>query len=431
MRVLAWDIGTSAVKAAVLDVASAQPVSEVLRRPLTLQQEGEAATLDPEEIWSALVQVTRPLAERFVVEGIGMCCLTPGWLLLDNSDKPLTPVITHLDRRSRPLARQVWESYGEAFLQDTGNKPLPGGLSGIACGYLLQAQPLLRARVGRFVHLNGWLCLRLTGETAFDFGNACFTGLFDYRQRRWSPRWCRELGIEAAWLSDVADGRTTIGGLKKWAADEFGLPAGVPVKLGVADTSAAVLAAQMQVGDLLHVVGTTQVLATLVEQPRPGLDHLTRMLGVGSAFLHVAHNPVGGVALEWVHRLCFRDQSAEVFYTMTLAEAWHRSTNVVLDPPYLGGDRLAIEPAQAGFRNLQLSTDRLDLLSAVLHAMHQQHYRALAALQVGQSFRRVFLTGGGAEVIRSLFPEYRQEQVILLEEGSLRGVAKLFAKDAE
>lgn len=429
MRILAWDIGTSAIKAAILDVQSATPVGPVLRVPLTLHQAGEAATLDPHEIWSGLVRLTRELASVAAVEGLGMCCLTPGWLLLDANDQPLTPVITHLDRRSRPLAQRLWQTCGEAFLNETGNKPLPGGLSGIACAHWLQTYPELRARVRRLVHLNSWLVLLLTGRTAFDWGNACFTGLFGYQRREWSEHWCRELGIEMAWLSEITDGRTTIGTLQEAVAAEMGIPAGVPVKLGVADTSAAMLAAKMDMGDLLHVVGTTQVLATLVDPPQPGPDHLTRMLGVGSSFVHVTHNPVGGVALEWMHRLCFRDQTEDVFFQQTLPEAWQRTSPVVLDPPYLGGDRLAIEPAEAAFRHIQLNTDRLDLLAAVLHAMHEQHHQAVQALHVAGPFRRVFLTGGGAEIIRRLFPEYQNGNVFLLEEGSLRGIAQLFCQE--
>ena len=50
----------------------------------------------------------------------------------------------------------------------------------------------------------------------------------------------------------------------------------------------------------------------------------------------------------------------------------------------------------------------MDLLSAVLHAMRQRHYEALDALGMGTDFRRIFLTGGGAEVVRRLLPEYEK-----------------------
>jgi sugar (pentulose or hexulose) kinase len=148
---------------------------------------------------------------------------------------------------------------------------------------------------------------------------------------------------------------------------------------------------------------------------------------VGEAFIHVTHNPVGGVALDWLHDLCFREQSGQEFYEKTIPLAEGRTTGVVLDPPFLGGDRLEIEARRAAFRELTLATDRLDLLAAVLHAMRRHHREALAALAMDQPAQRRFLTGGGADVVRKLLPEYAGGRVELLEEGSLRGVARLFA----
>ncbi len=177
--------------------------------------------------------------------------------------------------------------------------------------------------------------------------------------------------------------------------------------------------------DLLHVVGSTQVLAVLTDAPRPDPRRLTRLHGVGGGYVAVTHNPVGGVALDWLHRLCFREQSAAEFFHQTLVEAQKRSTRVALEPAYLGGDWLEIEAHRAAFRELTLETDRLDLLAAVLRALAEQHERALAALGP-RTVRRVFLTGGGVEVVRRLIPAYASAEVHELDEGSLRGVAVLF-----
>ena len=182
----------------------------------------------------------------------------------------------------------------------------------------------------------------------------------------------------------------------------------------------------MQPGDLLHVVGATQVLAALADHPQPSPRRLTRQLGVGRAFIHVTHNPVGGAALEWIRELCFRDHTEEDFYEHAIPAALERTTSVMLVPPYLGGDRLEIEAHRAAFQELTLGTDRLDLLAAVLTAMRQGHADALLALGMGDRFRRVFLTGGGAQTVRRLLPGYLGDGVYPLEEGSLRGIARLF-----
>ena len=44
-------------------------------------------------------------------------------------------------------------------------------------------------------------------------------------------------------------------------------------------------------------------------------------LGVGAAFVHLTHNPVGVAALGWLHALCFIDQTKEEYYGPTLTEA--------------------------------------------------------------------------------------------------------------
>src|SRR5262249_15703246 len=144
-------------------------------------------------------------------------------------------------------------------------------------------------------------------------------------------------------------------------------------------------------------------------------------------FIHVTHNPVGGAALDWVRGLCFCDVTDDrEFYERVIPEAMGRSTRVILDPPFLGGDRLEIEASRAALRDLTLASDRIDVLAAILQAMRHWHFKALQALGVGDRFRRVFLTGGGAEVVRKLIPEYPGEVIEMLEEGSLRGVAALF-----
>jgi xylulokinase len=429
MHILALDVGTSSVKAAILDVATANPVSPVAKSAYALDHPTpEAAEVPAERLWGAVTAAAREATRGAEgVAGVGLSCLTPALVLLDERDRPLGPICTHLDRRARPAARQVWAAVGEEFLATVGNRPLPGGITAVCWRQLVNDDPYLAHRVKGYLHVNGWLGLRLTGERAFDPANACFSGLYGtLTDQKWSERWCGYFEVEPAWLPPVVSGDTTLGPLRSAAAAELGVPAGLPVKLGTADTSSAMLAAGMAPGDLLHEVGTTQVLAGLTDQPRPDAKRLTRQLGVRGAFVHVTHNPVGGAALGWLRELCFREQAESEFYEQTVAAALTRQTRVTLDPPYLGGDRLEIEAHRAAFRDLLLTTDRLDLLTAVLDAMRRGHRQAVAALGLGERFGRVFLSGGGTEVVRHLLPEYGPAAVHPLDEGSLRGVARLF-----
>jgi xylulokinase len=290
--------------------------------------------------------------------------------------------------------------------------------------------PKLRAIIRSYLHVNGWLALRMTGERAFDPANASFTGLFGTLSNQdWSPRWCQYFDVDPTWLPPVVSGDKTLGQLRSRVAEEFGVPSSIPVKIGTGDTSCAMLGAGPV--DLLHVVGTTQVLATLVANPQPHPERLTRLFGVGDAFVSVTHNPVGGAALDWMWQTCFRDQTESEFYGKTVLRAADRESSVILDPPFLGGDRLEIEAYRASFRDMTLATDRLDLLSAVLQAMRRGHQHAMQTLGASGPFRRIGMSGGAAEIVRSLIPEYATLDVQILKEGSLRGVAKLFRPQAD
>src|SRR5262249_25909090 len=155
------------------------------------------------------------------LEGVGLSCLTPALVLLDKADQPLAPIWTHLDRRARPAARQTWAAVGPEFLATTGNRPLPGGISAMSWRQQLDDEPYLCRRVRSYLHANGWLTLRMTGERAFDRANACFSGLYGtLTDRAWSERWCQYFEVEPAWLPRVVCGSTTLGTLRSAAAAE-------------------------------------------------------------------------------------------------------------------------------------------------------------------------------------------------------------------
>lgn len=428
MRILALDVGTSSVKAAILDTGTAEPIGPIAHVSYRMEAPTpDAAEVSPTQLWSAVAAAAREASRGAAgAEALGFSCMTPALVLMGKNGRPVAPIWTHLDRRARQAARQVNAALGDEFLASVGNLPLPGGISALCWRQQLAETPYLGREVHHYLHLNGWLAFHITGEPAFDPANANFTGLFGLRERAWSPRWCEYFQVDPLWLPPVVSGDTTIGHVRSAVAAELGVPPGLPVKLGTADTSSAMLAAAMHPGDLLHVVGTTQVLGVLTTTPHPSPRRLLHHLGVGAAYTYVTHNPVGGAAFEWIRQLCFRDQEPAEFYQTTIDAALGRTTRVTLDPPYLGGDRLEIEAHRAAFRDLTVTTDRLDLLAAVLEAMRRQHAKALSDLGANQAFQRIFLTGGGADVVQRLLPEYSGSNVYHFEEGSLRGVARLF-----
>src|SRR5262249_23546667 len=133
MHILALDVGTSSVKAAVLDAATGQLAAAPARAHYELDHPPpHPAQPPPQRPRSPVASAAREAtASAPPAEGVGLSCLTPALVLLDATDRPLAPIWTHLDRRARPAARQVWAEAGEEFLAATGNRPLPGGMTAL------------------------------------------------------------------------------------------------------------------------------------------------------------------------------------------------------------------------------------------------------------------------------------------------------------
>jgi sugar (pentulose or hexulose) kinase len=436
MNILALDVGADGVQAAVLEVSGGRCVGPSARVPFSLDTpKPEAAEIPAARLWQTVAAAARHAVQNAGVSGqgtqdvqaIGLSTVMPALVLVDQADQPLVPIWMPADRRARAVARQVWGAAGPDFLSVTGNHPLPGAISALNYRHLVNDDPYLTHDIRWYLHLNGWLGLHLTGERYFDPSNACGTGLFGaMTDHQWSQRWCDYFEVDKHWLPPVVSGATTVGTLRPGPASELNVPGGIPVKLGASNISSALLAADLKPGDLLHMDGPSQLLATITDQPRPGPQRLIHLLGVGPSFVQVTHNPLGGDALEWLRQLCFREVSAADFFGPLLQQALARSTRVTLDPPYLAGDPMEIDARRAAFRDLVLSTDRLDLLAALAQTMLQRHQDALKNPGLTGQVQRVILTGGVPHILKNLLPDYRTVQVESMEDLSLRGIVRLF-----
>ena len=100
MHILAIDVGTSSVKAAVLDQPTGEPVAHPARAEYDLDHPTpDAAEVPADRLWAAVEHAAREAvaASPHPPEAVGLSSMTPALVLLDASDNPLSPVWVHLD----------------------------------------------------------------------------------------------------------------------------------------------------------------------------------------------------------------------------------------------------------------------------------------------------------------------------------------------
>ena len=448
MKLLGIDVGSSSVKSAIL--RNGKVVGRIARSYFPTTHQGVRVEVNPDAILKAIRTTVAELGTRSrEVDAIALAVMSPAWVAMDGKGKALTPIVTHQDRRSVDVALALEARVGrERHLSLAGNRPFPGGISSTTWAWYLRHQPDILRRADLVGHLNTFLHRRLTGARVTDPSNASFMGLYrTLDQAGWSEELCEVVGAKPSQLPDVREADEIGGRLIRDGAKGLGLTEGLPVTVGLVDTSAAMLLAGTEPGQLLNVCGSTDVLALCTDAPRPHAKLLTRALGVGDRWMSVSTLAAAASAIYWVKRELFADWSMARF-TKTVrrmglgktgshppkhADRRTRDDLPVVFEPYLAGERTSIEQRRGAFSNLTLATTREEMLEAVIESLVRASAARLALLDTGavKISRNVVVSGGAGDRLDELFHRdwpgrwtFRAE-----DEATLRGLGKLVPRN--
>ena len=190
-------------------------------------------------------------------DAVALAVMAPAWVAMDARGAALTPIVTHQDRRSVDVARELEGRVGkERHLCLAGNRPFPGGISSTTWAWYLKNEPQRLRKADLVGHLNTFLHRRMTGARLTDPSNASFMGLYlTTTLGGWSDELCEAVGADRSLLPDVIDGDRVAGRVTPAGVREFGLAQGTPVMTGVVDGSAGMLLAGRGWGSCLTSAG--------------------------------------------------------------------------------------------------------------------------------------------------------------------------------
>ena len=248
-HVLAIDQGTTSTRAIVFD-SSGRPVASAQRElPQFFPRPGWVEH-DPEEIWSATVEVSRTALARAKLEpadlaGIGITNQRETTVVWDRATgKPIHNAIVWQDRRTAERCAELKKAGHEKAVTEKTGLLLDPYFSGTKIEWILKHVAGARAAAEKGALVAGtiecFLLWRLTGGKvhASDATNASRTLLLDIRKGAWDPDLMKLLGVPASMLPRVVD---CSGELGVTTADFLGAP--VPV-LGMAGDQQAATVGQ-------------------------------------------------------------------------------------------------------------------------------------------------------------------------------------------
>lgn len=430
MKILGMDVGTSSVKAGI--VREGRIVGSAVSESYPTRFEGPRVEVDPELVLKAIRRAIAGLGKSVGrVDAVGLSVMGPAWVAMDSKGRAVTPIVTHQDRRSVEMARELVARVGEKeFLRVAGNLPFPGSISISTLAWYAKHEPGIIRRAELIGHLNTFLHRQLTGERVIDPSNASFTGMYEtMKLGGWSGELCEAAGVSVNKLPEIFSADEMPGKITAEAAQRFGLREGTPVFTGLIDTGAALMLWGPRVGQLVNVSGSTDVLSLCTDRPRPHEKLLTRALGVGKVWLSVGTLAAAGSAITWMREQFFREVSEGDYFRLVrrlARESRGRRSSVVFEP-YLAGERASIEQKRGAFSNLTLATTREEMLMAVIDALARASAARLELLRTrGVGMRPTVLVSGGVMRILAdvLHRDWRGRWMFRAErEASLRGLS--------
>lgn len=193
------DLGTSACKAVAIDEAGEVLAVAGGEYPLATPRPGWAEQA-PSDWWRAVDGAMRTLRTRLpapgAVRAVGLSGQMHGLVALDRADQVIRPALLWCDQRGARQAEALTDRLGgvERLRALIANRLWPCDTVAKLL-WLRDEEPEAHRRLHRFLNPKDYLRLRMTGEHATDVSDASGTGLFDVRNRRWSPRLLDEAGL--------------------------------------------------------------------------------------------------------------------------------------------------------------------------------------------------------------------------------------------
>ena len=322
---LGFDIGSSSVKASLLEIASGKIVASAFspssEMPMQAPEPGFAEQ-DPEMWWRELTNAVNKLHQQISFNGddvaaIGIAYQMHGLVCVDKDLKPLRPSIIWCDSRAVKIGDKAFEELGEKYcLKNFLNSP--GNFTASKLRWVKKNEPDLYKSIYKIMLPGDYIALKLTGEPATTVSGLSEGILWNFKKEKVAGDILKLYGLDKELLSPIVPTFGEQGQLNAEPASELGLRPGIPVSYRAGDQPNNAFSLNVsEPGEVAATAGTSGVVYGIIDEPN--YDPKSRV----NTFVHVNHtkkDPRYGVLLcvngtgilnSWLRKNFFGNSSYE------------------------------------------------------------------------------------------------------------------------
>ncbi len=291
MYLLGYDIGSSSVKASLVDAQTGKCMASAFypkqEAPIIAKQPGWAEQ-DPSMWLGNLKLATADVLHQSQVDvhdikAIGISYQMHGLVCVDREMNVLRPSIIWCDSRAVPYGNKAYNSLGEKFcLEHLLNSP--GNFTAAKLAWVKENEPEVFWRIWKVMLPGDYIAMRLTGNVCTTVSGLSEGIFWDFQKN--AP--CQELldtfGFDTSVLAPVKPTFGIQGTLTREAAEALGLAEGTPVTYRAGDQPNNALSLNVfNPGEIASTAGTSGVVYGVIGQVTH--DPLSRV----NCFAHVNH----------------------------------------------------------------------------------------------------------------------------------------------
>ena len=291
MFLLGYDIGSSSVKAALVETQTGRIAASAFypKREMPIAApRADWAEQDPAMWWDNLRLATADVmqqaqAKAADIEAIGISYQMHGLVCVDKAGKPLRPAIIWCDSRAVPLGERAMSDLGPDYcLGHLLNSP--GNFTASKLAWVRENEPHIYNKVYHFMLPGDYIALLLTGEMTTTVSGLSEGILWDFRENSIASRLIQYYGIDPAMPCNLVPTFGLQGQLRNEAARELGLQPGTPVTYRSGDQpNNALSLGVMNPGQVAATAGTSGVVYGILD--KINYDPKSRV----NTFAHVNH----------------------------------------------------------------------------------------------------------------------------------------------
>jgi len=383
---LGIDIGTTNVKACILDtVANKVVASGSEEHPLFHPKPGYAEQ-EGDNYWKAVVSSIKQCLSQgsFAddVVAVALSGLVGVALPINETGKPLRPGMIWMDARSEEECQEIRERVGEDKINyNNGNRIAPWFIEPKAL-WMKKHEPDLFEKTHKFLSPSGYCTYRLCREFTINTGDAGLFYPYEYQKESWNPEIAEGIGVPMEKYAKIYRSHEPVGQITAEAAAETGLKEGAIVVAGGTDISSAALGCGViKAGQAYYSMGTGSNLGIMIPTEQRVEEYRILKWPHVLPGLTMFDGPMAftGVSLRW-----FRDMFADpervmaersnqnVFELLTNQAAQIRpGSDGLLYLPYMGN---TLSPnwnshAKGIFFGARLSTTRAHMIRALVEGV--------------------------------------------------------------